>query len=114
MSWLGRYKNPGAPVNNSRVLGTQYTPSTTAYVEHFVTVQLVCTAGQTATVDLLSDTATPPTTGRARASSNIVGTVIQQLTWITAPGDNVKLVASGTGTSSIVLQWEVPLGAPVE
>lgn len=59
MSWLGRWKNPGAPVDThaTRAIGTQYTPSATAYVMHFFTLQLVCTSAQTATVQVLSDSA---------------------------------------------------------
>lgn len=114
MTWNGRWKNPGDPVNGSRVIGTQYTPSATAYVEHFVTLSLSNTAGQTVQVDLLCDTATPPTTLRARASSNVVGVTVQQVAWVSKPGDNVKLVSTGTGASAIVAQWEIPIGAQVE
>lgn len=114
MTWLGRYKNPGTPVNNSRALNATYTPSAVAYVEHFVTVSLTNTAGQTAQVDFLSDTAVTPTTLRARAAAAFTGAVTVELNWITAPGDNVKLVSSGTGAAAIVAQWEIPLGAPTE
>lgn len=114
MTWNGHRFIPGAPVNGARSIGTQYTPSTTAYVDHFVTVQLVNTAAQTAQVDLLSDTATPPTTLRARAKSDVVGTQCFQLMWRTFPGDNVKLVATGTGAATIVAQWEIPVHSATE
>lgn len=114
MTWLGRYKNPGAPVNGSRAIGTQYTPSTTAYVMHFITIQIVNASAQSATVQLLADSASPPTTVCAIATSNVVGTQDFQLCWITAPGDNVKLVATGTGAATIAAQFERPLGAPTE
>lgn len=114
MTWFGRYKNPGAPVNNSRAIGTQYTPSTTAYVMHFITLQLVCTSAQSVTVQLLADSASPPTTVRDVGTSNIVGTLNYRMCWISAPGDNVKLVSTGTGAATIAAQWEVPLGAPTE
>lgn len=114
MTWSGRWKNPGDPVNGSRVIGTQYTPSATAYVEHFVTISLTITAGQSAQVDLLCDAASPPTVLRGRVSSNVVGVLVQQLSWISKPGDNVKLVATGTGASAIVAQWEIPIGAQAE
>jgi len=116
MSWLGRYKNPGAPVDThtTRVIGTPYSPSSSAYVMHFITAQFVCTAGQTATLQLLSDSASPPTNERTKLSHNIVGTMVLQMVWETAPGDNIKLVASGTGTVTLVDVWEIPQGAPVE
>lgn len=114
MTWLGRWKNPGDPVNGSRVIGTQYTPSSTAYVEHFITLSLTNTSAQTVQVDLLCDTATPPTTLRGRVSSNFVGALTMQLAWVSKPGENVKLVSTGTGASAIVAQWEIPLGAQTE
>lgn len=114
MSWLGRWKNPGAPVNGSRVLGTQYTPSASAYVEHFVSVQMTVTTGQSSQVSALCDSASPPTVERARCATNVIGVQTFELSWISAPGDNCKLVATGTGAAAIVAQWEVPLGAQTE
>ena len=114
MTWTGRWTKPGANVNGGRSLGAAYTPSATAYVQHFVSIQMVITAGQSVQVSALCDGATLPATERARVSNNIVGTVTAMLTWISAPGDNCKLVATGTGAATIAAQWEVPLGAPSE
>ncbi len=114
MTWNGHRFLPGAPVNGSRALGTQYTPSASNWVAYFITVQLVNASTQSATVAFTADSANPPTIVRTSASSNVVGTTIQQMVWFTAPGDNVKLVASGTGTATIVQQFEIPLHSATE
>lgn len=71
------------------------------------TVQLVITTGQTATVELRSDSAATPTTARTSATSNIIGTLRFELVYDVPPGDNVKLVSSGTGASTIANQTEM-------
>lgn len=114
MTWDGHRFLPGAPINGNRTIGSVYTPSATRHVDHYLTLQLVCTAGQTVTVQLLVDSATTPTTVRGIATSNVVGTIDQQLCWTSFPGENVKLVATGTGAATIAAQWEIPRHAAVE
>ena len=111
----GTSDNPGAPVVTTRALDTTFTPSTTAYTLCLYTIQLQCTATQTSQVELRSDTASPPTVARASAALTIAATGIsttvrQQLVYVAAPNDTVRLVSSGTGTApTIVQQIEIPI-----
>lgn len=115
MSWLSdkieSLDDPGAPTTPTRAIGTEFTPSATKYVMGMYTINIVNTSGQTATVELRSDSASPPTT--VRCSAKLISgatdgqTVRQQLTYVCPPGHNVKLVASGTGTATISDQTEM-------
>ncbi len=103
----------------TRALATTFQPSATRPVmctytiEASVTITLL--AGQTAQVELRSDTASPPTTVRAQVSvqaSGVLGlarTDRQQLSYLCPAGHNIILVKSGAGTATIVSQNEVTL-----
>jgi hypothetical protein len=104
------------PSTPSRALNTTFTPSTTNFVHCIYTIQLVETPGQDGTVELRSDTASPPTTvrcsGRSAAGALLGASVTNRtiLTYVCPPGDNVRIVTSGTGTFSIVNQTEEQIG----
>lgn len=114
-----------APSTPSRTLNTTFTPDATKAVFVVYTIQIVCTAtligGQTGAVQLLSDTASTPTTVRDTiANSNSVSlaiavTVVNSQTaslhYLVPPNHNVKLVSSGTATISIISQSEVTITA---
>lgn len=106
-----------------RALNATFQPSATRPVEVFYTIQLSCTVtlggSQTATVELRSDTNSPPTTvcGTVSLTHALgvgvgVGSTVTQtsvLSYTVPQGHNVRLVSSGTGTISIVQQREVTL-----
>lgn len=112
---IGIKNNPGTPVLTTRAVDTTFLPSASAYTRCIYTIQLQCTATQTSTVELRSDAASPPTVVRCSATltvaaSGVSQTVKQVLTWDAAPGDNVRLVVSGTGTAPVISQqWETPV-----
>jgi hypothetical protein len=112
---IGLRNNPGTPVLTTRAVDTTYLPSASAYTRCVYTIQLQCTASQTSTVTLLCDTASPPTTARCVATLTIAAlgvstTVKQVLVWDAAPGENVRLATSGTGTAPVIsAQFETPI-----
>lgn len=112
---IGIKNNPGTPVLTTRAVDTTFLPSASAYTRVKYTIQLQCTANQTSTVQLLSDSASPPTVVRDAATLTIAAlgvstTVKQTITWDVAPGDNVRLATSGTGTAPVIsVQWETPV-----
>ena len=112
-SWLeriiGRVDNPGAPIITTRALDADFTPSATAYTLCIYTINMVVASTQSSTVVLNSDAVATPTTPRCSASTNVVGTARQVLVYVCPPGENVKLVSSGTGTPTIVHQVEIPI-----
>src|SRR5262245_47312155 len=102
--------DPAAPTTPTRLIGTAFQPSATKDVWCSYTINIANTSGQTTTVDLLSDSANPPTTGRCSAKQ-IAGstdgqTCRQQLTYLCPAGHYIKLVASGSGTPTISDQVE--------
>lgn len=104
---IDKLDNPGDPTTPTRALDTTFAPSATDYVLCLYTIQMVITTGQTSTVVLNSDSASPPTTPRASATSNVVGTVRQQLVFVCKAGDNIRLVSSGAGAATIADQTEI-------
>lgn len=109
---VDKIDNPSAPTTPTRALDATFTPSATDYVLCLYTIELVATATQTAQVELRSDAAVTPTVVRTSARLTLAATAVlttirQELVYIAAPGDNVKLVSSGAGTSSIVNQTEI-------
>lgn len=95
-------------------MDTTFMPSASRYTLLLYTLQLVGTAGQSGTVEMRVDTASPPTTVRASAMLAVTGdgdsdTVRQQVVGVAAPGDNVRLVSAGTGTFTIAHQTEIPI-----
>lgn len=100
---------PGSSTTPSRALDTAFTPSASSDVLCQYTIQMVITTGQTATVVANSDSAATPTTARCSATSNIIGTIRQELVFVCKKGENVKLVSSGTGASTIAHQTETPI-----
>lgn len=115
MSWLTdkieSLDDPAAPTTPTRALDTEFTPSATKHVLGMYTINIVNTAGQTTSVELRSDAASPPTT--VRCSAKLVSgatdgqTAQQQLTYVCPPTHKVKLVAAGTGTPTIAAQTEM-------
>lgn len=107
----------------SRSLNAVFQPSTTRATLCIYTIQITTTITlgglQTGVVQLLSDSANPPTTVRAATSSGFSGTLVvgismtsqQQcmVAYIVPPGDYVKIASSGTATITLVAQSEVTL-----
>jgi hypothetical protein len=104
----------------SRTLNSTFTPHTTRPVLCSYTIEITAVAslvsGQSGTVELRSDTSSPPTTVRASCKSdysitlgvsigwNHVGRHV--LTYLCPAGHNVRLVSSGTATITLVNQSE--------
>lgn len=114
-TWLDGKMNahsPSAPSTPSRVIGTAFQPSVARTSRCAYTVQLVATSGQDGNVQLLSDSANPPTTVRAEArnASTGGGTIAEELTYDCPAGDYVKLVAAGNTTNTIIAQVEELIG----
>ncbi|UYW34471.1 hypothetical protein [Methylorubrum extorquens] len=114
------------PVATTRALGISFQPSTTKAVRVSYSIRTTVTnpllvGSSTATVILLSDASTPPTTerGRVEASSSVGLAVSVALTtsntapisYIVPAGHWVRLVStvSGTGSTAIVSQVEATL-----
>lgn len=112
------------PSTPSRALGTTFQPSATNAAMLFYSVAFNCTLSltgtQTSTVDLLSDTASPPTTVRGRVVAGLGGALTiglniaspdtKMLVYLAPPGHNVRLVSSGTCASvTLVAQSEVAI-----
>lgn len=112
-------------VNSSpgRSLDSTFQPSATrpvlvCYVIEFTTAATVA-GGQTGTVELRSDAASPPTTVRGSVldtlgvtlgiSVNINHSSRVPLVYIVPAGHNVRLVSSGTATISLASQTEITL-----
>ena len=103
----------------ARALGTTFKPSATRPVLCTYTIEasvsITVLAGQSAQVELRSDTASPPTAARAQVSvqaSGVIGlsrTDRQQLSYLCPANHNVILVKTGAGAASIVAQNEVTL-----
>lgn len=120
---------PAAPAQTittstpTRTLNSTFTPSTTKAVFVSYSVSISCTAslagGQNGSIELRSDSASPPTTIRAvSANANSVAlaialTVVNAqttvLSMLVQPNDTVRLVSTGSCTNSIVAQTEVAL-----
>lgn len=110
MTFFKRANNPDPPTTPARALDAVFTPSPSKWVLCIYTIQLVEGTAQTSTVELRSDSASPPTT--VRCSAILAATTVtgrQLLVYLCPPGDNVKLVSSGTGTPTIVHQTECAL-----
>lgn len=104
----------------SRTLNSTFTPHATRPVLCSYTIEITAVAslvsGQAGTVELRSDTSSPPTTVRSSCKSdynitlgisigwNHVGRHV--LTYICPAGHNVRLVSSGTATITLVNQSE--------
>lgn len=113
MSWLTSHvrDHVAAPSTPSRALDAAFQPNANGHVLCGYTIQHVCAHGNDGTVQLLSDAANPPTILRGLSRAALTDdaasmTVAHQLTYIVPPGHYVKLVSSGTGTPSIVAQYE--------
>lgn len=114
-----------AASNNSRALNTTFAPNATKAVMGCYTVSLSCSISLggtcTGTVELRSDTSSPPTTARGAATITVGGTLLlgltittaqsQQVCYLVPPSHNVRLVSSGTATISIVAQSETAITA---
>jgi hypothetical protein len=112
--WFKARRTPDPPLTPARALDTTFTPDTGKFVLCIYTIQLVCAAGQTETVELRSDSASPPTAVRCSASLSVTGsgdsdTIHQVLMYLCPEGDNVRLVSSGTGTPTIAHQTEIAI-----
>lgn len=107
----------------TRSLNTTFTPNATYGTWLFYSINVTCSltlAGTiTGQVQLLSDTATTPTTVRSTIGNTLtlaLGVVVattvggpQMLCYFCPSGHNVKLVSSGTATISITSQSEVTM-----
>lgn len=107
----------------TRVIGTTFQPSTSRAVWCAYTAQIVANfslaGGQTGTMQLLSDSSNPPTTVRATVTNGLTGTIAVGLnmngtqavglSYLVPPGDFVRLVTSGTATTTLTTQAEVTL-----
>jgi hypothetical protein len=91
----------------ARALNTTFAPSATKYTMCIYSIQLVQTAAQDGTCELRSDAASPPTTVRCSMRNVLTGTNRSVLVYIVPPGQNVRLVTSGTGTFTIANQTEI-------
>lgn len=84
----------------SRSLGTAFQPSTTSVTSVHYSVQidstLTVTGGAAGRIELLSDSANPPTTIRASVPGGLTGTVV--------------VGVSLTGTAGGELSYDVPAG----
>src|SRR5678815_4563571 len=98
MSWLSdkieSLDDPAAPTTPTRTLDTEFTPSATKWTLCSYVVQLVAADAATPSVELRSDSASPPTTARAVASLAPTSTggsvtVKQTLTYLVPPGHKV-------------------------
>jgi hypothetical protein len=103
---------PATPPTHA--LGDVFAPSVDHATFVAYTIQFVSTHGQDGTVKLLSDAVNPPTTERAEARLAITDdaanvTMCAQLSYVVPAGHFVKLVAAGTGTSTITQQVETRL-----
>jgi hypothetical protein len=106
-----------------RAFNTNFTPHATRAVSAIYTVSLSGTVtlggSVTGTVQLLSDTSTPPTTVRTSVTMthalglgvgvNSTITVPGTLTYVVPAGHNVRLATSGGATITLVSQTEVVL-----
>jgi len=118
---------PITPSTPSRVLGTAFQPSATKYTLVIYSIRTQVTnpllaGSSTATVQLMSDTNTTPTTERGRvAAESSVGVAVAiaittantaQLSYLVPPGHYVRLVSTvtGTGATSIIRQTEEAFG----
>lgn len=114
-TWLEDLIDPGAPVTPARTLNANFTPSLVGATLVLYTIELQCTASQTSSVELRSDSAATPTTPRTSAvltiaATGIATTVRQLLAYVVAAGDNVRLVSAGNGTTPVIAQQvEIPL-----
>lgn len=127
---MGATGNTGAdgtvsvtPTAPERSLNSTFTPHATRPTLCIYTIEITAVAslisGQSGTVELRSDTSTPPTTVRASCKSdysitlgvsigwNHIGRYV--LTYICPAGHNIRLVSSGTATISIAHQTECTL-----
>jgi len=114
MTWFKARRYPDAPVTPSRALDSTFTPDAAKWVLCTYTIQIVAAAGTSALVELRSDAATPPTTVRCSVTLSVTGagdsdTVQAQLVYLCPPGDNVRLVSSGTATPTIAHQTETAM-----
>ncbi len=102
------YYTPATP---TRALDATFTPSATNYTLCSYTIEFATAAGNDGSVELRSDTASPPTTVRESARSALVGgtsiTIRQTLRYLCPPAHTIKLVTAGTGTITIAHQTEV-------
>lgn len=106
-----------------RALDTNFTPHATRPTQVQYTIRIACSVSlggsQTGTVELRSDTSTPPATIRDRVSlthglglgvgvnSNVSTDSV--LSYLVPPAHNVRLVSSGAATITLVDQTEVVL-----
>lgn len=112
---------PLSVVTPARVLGTAFQPNTSKAVLCIYTVQVAAAfsllAGQTGTIQILSDSSNPPTTARSFTTNSIGGsltiglnintTQAVPIVYLCPAGDFVKIVATGTATLSIQNQIEI-------
>jgi hypothetical protein len=119
MSWITNIfaKRPAAPVVTTRAVDVAFTPHATRSTFVAYTLALLCNEGETLTVELRCDAASPPTVVRASAhfapgaAAGASAACRQQLTYLVPAGHNVLLVTSGTGTTpTIAHQVEVVAG----
>src|SRR4051812_21372313 len=98
MGWLTdkieSVDDPGATVVTTRTIDTEFTPSATKYTFVSYTITLSCDAGETSTVELRTDAASPPTVVHCSAFLGSVGsgdtvTTRHQLTAIISPTHKV-------------------------
>lgn len=116
MGWLENkiesVDDPSAPTTPVRVLGTPFIPSATRWVLCMYSFELDVDATEDRSIKLLSDVDADPATERAEwklvgATGDEKLVARAQLVYMCPPGHSVKLVAAGTGTSSITQQCEV-------
>lgn len=107
----------------SRSLNSDFTPSATNATFACYTISIACSISLggscTGTVELRSDTSSPPTTVRAITSQSLGGTLVIGLTLsntqqvpvchMVPPGHNVRLVSSGGATITITAQSETSI-----
>lgn len=107
------YASTFTPTNPARALNTNYQPSTTRYTMVIASIQTQSTSGQTGTVKLLSDAATPPTVERARVANTVAvllgisSTTTNVLVYIVPPGHYYRLDSTGTATNTLVVITEI-------
>lgn len=118
MTWMdGKIvgeSQPSGQTAPSRVIGTPFQPNANGWTLGIYSISFAATHGQSGQVQALCDAANPPTTEAGAVGCSVTDdaaavTVVTQLVVLCPPGFYVKLVATGTGTPTLVAQQETTI-----
>ncbi len=119
MTWLtdkvDDLNNPDDTVVPTRSLNVAFQPSLTRYTLVGYTIQQVQAEGNDGSVELRCDAVATPTTSRCSARCAVASdgaatpavTTRTQLVFLVPPAHYVKLVSAGSGTPTVIEQFEV-------